>query len=82
MVGLSTVGRPLVLEVRPGRPATLSVQRVVGWVGALQLSRAADDPAAIATGLAMIRFEGGGKVILDVPEGSGADSGITDAEPL
>ncbi len=82
MVGLSTVGRPLVLEVRPGRPATLSTQRVVGWVGALQLCRAADDPAAIATGLSMIRFEGGGKVILDVPEGSGAAREIAGAEPL
>ena len=82
MVGLSTVGRPLVLEVRPGRPTTLSAQRVVGWMGALQLSRAADDPAAVATGIPMIRFEGGGKVILDVPEGSGAGPDTAGAEPL
>jgi uncharacterized protein (AIM24 family) len=82
MVGLSTVGRPLLLEVRPGRPATLSAQRVVGWMGDLQLSRAADDPAAVATGIAMVRFEGGGKVILDVPEGPGAGPDSAGAEVL
>jgi Flp pilus assembly protein TadD/uncharacterized protein (AIM24 family) len=81
MVGLSTVGRPLVLEVRPGRPATLSAQRVVGWMGALQVSRASDDPVAIATGSPMLRFEGGGKVILDVPEGATAGPDADGADP-
>ena len=82
MVGLSTLGRPLLLEVRPGRPATLSAHRVVGWMGDLQLSRAADDPAAVATGIPMVRFEGGGKVILDVPEGSAVGPNRAGAEVL
>lgn len=69
MVGLSTAGRPLAVEVQPGCPLTLSTQRVAGWMGSLKVSWAPDDPTAVATGFAMLRFEGGGKVILDVPEG-------------
>jgi Flp pilus assembly protein TadD len=70
VVGLSTHGRPLALQVHPGRPATLAAERVVGWRGALQVSKAVETSSADATGVPMVRFEGDGQVILDVPEGA------------
>jgi len=69
VVGVSLAGQALLLEVEPGRPVTLSAQRLVGWMGELQVSQAGDHPISMATGLAMVGFEGQGRVILDVPLG-------------